>query len=56
MKLKNLIKLNNKKNGLYTCVNLNQIQINKANLEDFPFHTLLNFKDITKISFFKCLT
>jgi len=56
VKLKNLIKLNNKKNGLYTCVNLNQIQINKANLEDFPFHPLLNFKEITKISFLKGLT
>ena len=55
-KLKNIIKLNNKKNGLYTCVNLNQIQINKSNLEDFPFHSLLNSKEITKISFLKGLT
>ena len=56
VKLKNIIKLNNKKNGLYTCVNLNQIQINKSNLEDFPFHSLLNSKEITKISFLKGLT
>ena len=56
VKLKNIIKLNNKKNGLYTCVNLNQIQINKTNLEDFPFHSLLNFREITKISFLKGLT
>ena len=55
VKLKNIIKLNNKKNGLYTCVNLNQIQINKANLEDFPFHSSLNCKEITKISFLKGL-
>ena len=55
VKLKNIIKLNNKKNGLYTCVNLNQIQINKANLEDFPFHSSLNCREITKISFLKGL-
>ena len=56
VKLKNIIKLNNKKNGLYTCIGLNQIQINKTNLEDFPFHSLLNFREITKISFLKGLT
>jgi len=56
VKLKNLIKLNNKKNGLYTCVNLNQIQIDKTNLENFPFHPLLNSKEITKISFLKGIT
>jgi hypothetical protein len=56
VKLKNLIKLNNKKNGLYTCVNLNQIQIDKTNLENFPFHPLLNAKEITKISFLKGIT
>ena len=56
VKLKNIIKLNNKKNGLYICVNLNQIQINKTNLENFPFHHLLSSKEITKISFLKGLT
>ena len=55
VKLKNLIKLNNKKNGEYISVNLNQIHINKTNLEMFPFHTLINSKEITKISFLKGL-
>ena len=55
VKLKNLIKLNNKKNGLYTSVNLNQIQINQTGLENFPFHPLLNSKEISKISFLKGL-
>ena len=55
VKLKNLIKLNNKKNGIYISVNLNQIQINKTGLENFPFHPLLNSKEISKISFLKGL-
>ena len=53
LKLKNLIKLNNSKNGNYTSVNLNQIQINKKGLENFPFHPLLNSKEILTISFLK---
>ena len=55
VKLKNLIKLNNKKNGPSININLNQIQINKTGLENFPFHPLLNSKEITKISFLKGL-
>ena len=55
VKLKNLIKLNNKKNGTYISVNLNQVQINKTGLENFPFHHSLNSKEITKISFLKGL-
>ena len=55
VKLKNLIKINNKKNGLYTSVYLNQIEINKTGLENFPFHPLLNSKEISKISFLKGL-
>ena len=53
VKLKNLIKLNNKKNGAYISVNLNQIQINKIGLAHFPFHPLINSKEINKISFLK---
>ena len=58
VKLKNLIKINNKKNGLYTLVNLNQIQISKSkiSLENFPFHNLINSKEVTKISFLKGIT
>ena len=55
VKLKNLIKLNNKKNGPSVNINLNQIQINKTGLENFPFHPLINSKEITKISFLKGL-
>ena len=55
VKLKNLIKLNNKKNGPSINVNLNQIQINKTGLENFPFHPLINSKEITKISFLRGL-
>ena len=55
MKIKNLIKLNNKKNGPSIIVNLNQVQINKTGLENFPFHHLINSKEITKISFLKGL-
>ena len=36
-------------------MNLNQIQINKTGLENFPFHPLLNSKEISKISFLKGL-
>ena len=55
VKLKNLIKINNKKNGPHALVNLNQIQISKSkiSLENFPFHNLINSKEITKISFLK---
>ena len=58
MKLKNLIKINNKKNGLHALVNLNQIQISKSkiSLENFPFNNLINSKEITKISFLKGIT
>ena len=55
VKIKNLIKLNNKKNGPSIIVNLNQVQINKTGLENFPFHHLINSKEITKISFLKGL-
>ena len=55
LKLNNLIKLNNSKNGNYTSVNLNQIQINKTGLEKFPFHPLLNSKEILTISFLEGL-
>ena len=55
VKIKNLIKLNNKKNGPSIIVNLNQVQINKIGLENFPFHHLINSKEITKISFLKGL-
>ena len=55
VKLKNLIKLNNKKYGSYVSVNLNQVQVNKTGLENFPFHHLINSKEITKISFLKGL-
>ena len=58
LKLKNLIKINNKKNGLHALVNLNQIQISKSkiSLENFPFNNLINSKEITKISFLKGIT
>ena len=50
-----LYKINNSKNGDKICVNLNQIQIQKSKLclEKFPFHPLLNSKEITKITFLK---
>ena len=52
-----LYKLNNSKNGKKICVNLNQIQTlkNKFYLKNFPFHYLLNTKEVKKITFLKGL-
>ena len=55
VKLKNLIKYNNSKNGDNISINLNQIQINKNGLKNFPLHPKLNTKEITKITFLKGL-
>lgn len=52
-----IYKLNNSKNGKKITVNLNQIQTyqNRLYLEKFPFHPLLNTKEVTKITFLKGL-
>ena len=49
LKNKQLIKNNNKKNGPKISLYLNQIQINKNRLEQFPFCQLLNVKENIKI-------
>ena len=49
LKNKRLIKNNNKKNGPKINLYLNQIQINKNRLEQFPFCQLLNVKENIKI-------
>ena len=53
MKIKQLIKNNNKKNGPKINLYLNQIQINKNRLEQFPFCKLLNVKENIKIDLLK---
>ena len=53
-----LYKINNRKNGNYISVNLNQIQTQKTKiqLDKFPLHPLLNTKEVRKISFLKGLS
>lgn len=56
LKNKKLIKNNNKKNGIKISLYLNQIQINKNRLEQFPFCQLLNNKENIKIDLLKGIT
>ena len=56
MKNKQLIKNNNKKDGPKISLYLNQIQINKNRLEQFPFCQLLNAKENIKIDLLKGIT
>ena len=53
LKKKQLIKNNNKKNGPKISLYLNQIQINKNRLEQFPFCQLLNAQENIKIDLLK---
>ena len=53
LKIKQLIKNNNKKNGPKINLYLNQIQINKNRLEQFPFCQLLNAQENIKIDLLK---
>ena len=52
-KNKRINKLNNSKNGNHIIANLNQIQINKINLENFPFYPKLNLEENIRIKFLK---
>ena len=46
-------KINNKKDGVKINIYLNQIQINKNKLENFPFLPMIGNKENTKIEFLK---
>jgi hypothetical protein len=50
-KSKKLFKMNNKKNGKKISLYLNQIKVNKTNLENFPFCPMLNIKENIKVEF-----
>ena len=56
LKNKKIIKNNNKKNGPKITIYLNQIQINKNRLEQFPFCQLLNVKENIKIDMLEGIT
>ena len=55
LKEKKLNKINNKKDGKKINLYLNQIQINKKSLENFPFCPMLNSKENVKIEFLKAI-
>ena len=50
-KSKKLFKMKNKKNGKKISLYLNQIQVNKTYLENFPFCPMLNIKENIKVEF-----
>lgn len=52
-KLINLNRINNKKDGEKIDIYLNQIQINKNKLENFPFFPMIGIKENIKIEFLK---
>ena len=53
VKTKKLNRIKNQKNGEKISLYLNQIQISKTNLENFPFHPILNLKENIKIELLK---
>lgn len=55
LKLKKLNKIDNRKDGKTISLFLNQIQINKNYLDNFPFYPMLNNKEFIKIEFLKGL-
>lgn len=55
LKIKKLNKIDNRKDGKTISLFLNEIQINKNYLDNFPFYPMLNNKEFIKIEFLKGL-